>query len=432
MQFVAGAPEFIRKLIGGRSVAARRLEQGRFGVVAEGHEVHGRGSAGTQRSSADFHPTATGRRFDQTVPDCNSDLPVGRPLQSRPHRPPDLFVGKGQQVEGWCACREHEEPGRVAVDVDDLPGFIYGDCRRGVTVEERATDELGRDRRARPDDDRNRVRRNTPHSGRDGRKVEGAGAGRPDPAVDAVLLVDRFEVPFGRGGRLGRAEHQRPTLAQAEVQQGEYPLLGCRLKVDQQVAAGDDIEPRERRILQDVLRGEDHEFPKFLLHAVEAVVLVEEPSQTLRRYFALDSVREDPGPGCPERPLGHVGCEHLDIEPFARHLGRFGDEHGQTVCFLTGSTCRHPAPDFRTVRSLGDQRVEDFLPEDRPHFRVAEEPGHMDQQVVGQCGHFGRRLSQGLDVVGNRGELAQSHTATDSAQDRRFAVPGEVVPGSGP
>lgn len=42
--------------------------------------------------------------------------------------------------------------------------------------------------------------------------------GRPEPAEEAGLLVDHLEQPFRPADRFGRAEEQRPAVAQPEVE----------------------------------------------------------------------------------------------------------------------------------------------------------------------------------------------------------------------
>src|SRR5215207_11570532 len=56
---------------------------------------------------------------------------------------------------------------------------------------------------------------------------------------------------------LARAEEQDPTRLQGEVEQREDRLLRVRLQVDQQVAAGDEVHLRERRVTNEVVRRED-------------------------------------------------------------------------------------------------------------------------------------------------------------------------------
>ena len=96
----------------------------------------------------------------------------------------------------------------------------------------------------------------------DQREIHDVVARRPEPAVDPPFLRYWLEQVLLPGDALGGAEKQVPALAQREVEQGEHLLLDLRLEVDQQVAAADQIEPGERRVLQQVLGREGDRFPQ--------------------------------------------------------------------------------------------------------------------------------------------------------------------------
>jgi hypothetical protein len=48
-----------------------------------------------------------------------------------------------------------------------------------------------------------------------------------------------------------------PAFAQCEVEQRQHPLLEAGLEIDQKVAAADQVEAREWRVLQQALRRND-------------------------------------------------------------------------------------------------------------------------------------------------------------------------------
>ena len=78
----------------------------------------------------------------------------------------------------------------------------------------------------------------------------------------------------------------------------------------------------------------------------------------------------------------------------------------------------------------GDQRDDHPLAQRFPRLGVAEEPGHVDQQVVGQRGHLGRALPQELHVLAHVGEARQAHAPLDPPQDGRLLVPAEILAGA--
>ena len=58
--------------------------------------------------------------------------------------------------------------------------------------------------------------------------------------------------------------------------------LGGDVQVDEQVAAGDEVEPRKRRVAQNVVGGEEDFFPDLFPHPVSPVIGHEKAAQPLR------------------------------------------------------------------------------------------------------------------------------------------------------
>ena len=102
----------------------------------------------------------------------------------------------------------------------------------------------------------------------DGKEEAGAAAA----LVDVMALVHWPKELARTLRRLGAAQKQVTVLAQPIVERGEDHLLQLPLQVDQQVAADDQIEAREGRVVQQVVGGEEHPFAHLGLHLVVAVV----------------------------------------------------------------------------------------------------------------------------------------------------------------
>ena len=73
-----------------------------------------------------------------------------------------------------------------------------------------------------------------------------------------------------------------------------------------------------------------------------------------------------------------------------------------------------------------DDPGKDFLLQDLEGFRVAEETGHVDQDVLIQVLHFRRVLAQILRVLLQPVQLVQDHAAPDAASQRVGLVQTEV------
>ena len=132
--------------------------------------------------------------------------------------------------------------------------------------------------------------RNPRSGGREGMDARVDG----DPSVTAFsihapVLVDDLEAARDGAGRLARAEEQNAAAVQREVEQRQHLLLRRRLEVDEQVAAGDEIDARERRVLDDVvLREDDH-----LAEVGDDLVAVAVPGEVAREALGRD-VRPPP------------------------------------------------------------------------------------------------------------------------------------------
>jgi hypothetical protein len=83
-------------------------------------------------------------------------------------------------------------------------------------------------------------------------------------AEDAVLLVDRREEVLELADILRRAEEEMPVRPQRVVEGGITWFCTSPAEIDQQVAAGDEVDAREGRIADDAVRREDAEIPDLL------------------------------------------------------------------------------------------------------------------------------------------------------------------------
>ena len=77
--------------------------------------------------------------------------------------------------------------------------------------------------------------------------------------VDARLAVERAELASRTIGALRRAQHEESVRVERIVERFARQLLQFAIQVDQNVAADDEIEPRERRVLEQAVTGEQHQ-----------------------------------------------------------------------------------------------------------------------------------------------------------------------------
>src|SRR5262245_12257354 len=91
--------------------------------------------------------------------------------------------------------------------------------------------------------------------------------------------------------RLRSAEEEEAAPIQRIVKQIDYLALRVGLKIDQDIPADDQIEPRKGRILQEVVLREHHDVAQRLGDPVPALLVAKEPVQSLARNVIGDGRR---------------------------------------------------------------------------------------------------------------------------------------------
>jgi len=123
--------------------------------------------------------------------------------------------------------------------------------------------------------------------------------------------VDRFEQFWRRVRRLGGSQEQKAVRVQRIVEDAAHLCLKLAFQIDQQVAAGDQVDPDEGRVLQRAVAGEQHDVAHLLADAVVLAFPGEVPLQPPRKR--RPRWRADNGPpGSCQRPFVEVGREDLD------------------------------------------------------------------------------------------------------------------------
>ena len=74
------------------------------------------------------------------------------------------------------------------------------------------------------------------------RKFDLARPAATDMPVNPVLLADRLEAIRNAADRFGGTQKKHTSLAQREMEEGQDLPLRLRAQVDEQIAAGDEIE----------------------------------------------------------------------------------------------------------------------------------------------------------------------------------------------
>src|SRR5438270_3389507 len=116
------------------------------------------------------------------------------------------------------------------------------------------------------------ARRREPARLSEERKPEGRYRGVIATLEDALFLVDRDEQVAMLGDVLRGPEEQVATLPQGEVEHRNDLRLELAAQIDEEVAAGNQIDARERGVASDAVCREYAHLPQALVHHVAAVI----------------------------------------------------------------------------------------------------------------------------------------------------------------
>ena len=217
------------------------------------------------------------------------------------------------------------------------------------------------------------------------------------------------------------------------MEQRNELFLQIAAQVDQQVAATDQVQLGEGRILDHVLLGENQHVANVFFDAKDAVIRLgrEEARQPLRRKVGGDGGRIDAGAGRGNGVAVDVRGKHLHIEVLFHRLLAFGQEDGQGIGLLSGGAPRGPDTDGGIRRLAGEEFGDDLFLQRLEGFGIAEETGHADQHVTEQGVHFIGRLVDEFDVTLHGFDLVHGHAPLNTALDGGGFVLRKVVPGPG-
>ncbi len=103
-----------------------------------------------------------------------------------------------------------------------------------------------------------------------------------DMTIKALGLCNGLEPVLGFPDCLGSAEHQDAALAQRKVEQRDDLRLRLGIEINQEIAAGDEVDPRKGRVRKDILDGEYDIAAQRRRNPVAGFVFHEEASEPFR------------------------------------------------------------------------------------------------------------------------------------------------------
>ena len=248
----------------------------------------------------------------------------------------------------------------------------------------------------------------------------------------AAVHIDLFGQGHGveelgvLAGRLALAKEEVATLLEGGIEDGEDGLLQYGLEVDEHVAAADEIELAEGRIRKHVVRRKDDHLSDALGDEVLVVFLDEVLGKPCRRHVIGNAFREDALARLLYGLAVHVRGKDLDVAVGLGLLEHFLEEDGQGIGFLARGAAGTPDADLGLVLAVPDDVVDGAVLELLEEFRVAEEAGHADEDVLDQEIGLARVFADELGKLAERGRMGDGHAPLNAPQDGIALVVGEV------
>ena len=248
-------------------------------------------------------------------------------------------------------------------------------------------------------------------------------------AIDALRFGNQLEAAFDVSDRLRAAEKKNAAFAQREVEYRNHLRLRFGAKIDQEIAAGNEVEARERRIGKHILNGENDLSPQRRQHAVVAILLHEEASEPHGRHTGFNRFGVEAFAGCRHGIRIDVGREHLnrDIALCGRDL--LAEQHGERICLLARAASCDPDAQGPVRRMTADQVGNDVLAEELEHPGIAKEVRDVDEQVFGEHIQLGGVAAQKRQIQLHTAgfDRRKRHAPFDPALQRALFVKREIV-----
>ena len=203
-----------------------------------------------------------------------------------------------------------------------------------------------------------------------------------DLTEDPVGGREHFEFIAETAQPFTAAEEQHRVLLEREVKQADHLFLHRGLEINEQIAAADQINARERRIAQQIVRRENHEFPEVGIDAETVWRFLPEKAGQARFADVCERLAtENPLRSGFERGFVDIRREHRNLAGEADFLRPLDQKDCQRISFLPrGASCR-PDPDIRLPPPVGEEFRHDDGFEKVEGLQVAKKLRHANQQV---------------------------------------------------
>ena len=202
-------------------------------------------------------------------------------------------------------------------------------------------------------------------------------------------------------------------------------VLQLGREINEQIAAGDEVKLRERRIHDHVVRCKNDRFANGLAdQEIAAFRLHERTIEPRLRHVRGNARRVDTGSRLVDGIAIEIGGEDLHpVAPFWRELvHRFPQHDRDRIRLFSRRATRYPRAHRLTRRAIFEQHFDALCFEHLPCDWIAEEVRHPDQQFFEKQFELLRVLPQVAYIIFNAVDLMDVHAPLYAAIDRVFLV----------
>ncbi len=230
----------------------------------------------------------------------------------------------------------------------------------------------------------------------------------------------------------GLAQEKIAADNEGVVKHLKHPFLSGRNEVDQKIAATDEAEAGERRVLDDVLAGENDPVADALDHPA---VIADNLHIAIAKGFGHRLQLAD-RINCGARPFERifvqVRAENHVLQPGTLLIvQRILEQHGDAVDFLARRAGRNPAADHILVVLVLDQFA-DHPRKRQKRLRLAKERGYPYERIAHQKLRFLLIYLQIGDIIRECRDAHDAHAASDAPAHGGAFVIAQLECGIGP
>ena len=234
-----------------------------------------------------------------------------------------------------------------------------------------------------------------------------------------VIIDDRFRA----------AQEQIAMIVQRHVEDGKQISLQHRLEINQNIAAADQIQFPERRILEHIVLCKNNHLANIVMDDILIALAGKKPGQPgdgniFNNVIAVHTLHRR----C-DRSRIQICCKDFYIPLDAEFLHGFLKQDGNGISFLAGRASGYPHTNLFVSRRVLQKLLNHGFLENVKIFRIAEKAGNSDQHFLGQQFSLIRIVIQIGDILPQITAVRDNQTALDSSQNGRLLIIGVIDAG---